>query len=242
MSSGKSKRKSKSSAPIEGRFAYLTYDVLDSEAYLALSYVERALLFEMARQYNGFNNGTLRCSLKKMKSRGFVSSGTLHRAKNVLIAAGFLYETCMGYRPNKASLYAISWRPLDRDNRFDIGAFEAYPLEGLRRFLRTTKKDVLNARAEMMKKKSLSATRGVSSASTVPEEKLYMQYLVPIRGSVWDQKQEVLSSPVGNHLDIAISGVNKVREISPVDEIRIEKTEAVSSLINSFLNPTALQE
>lgn len=140
----KSTRNSKN--PLGERFAALPHDVIDSAAYIALSKVERALLLEMVRQYNGKNNGLLRCNVRKLGVRGFSSSGTLHRAKKMLINAGFLYETCAGGRPAKASWYALTWRPLDRHPRFDAHVMHDYPLYGVRRYRSVTLEEIQKVR------------------------------------------------------------------------------------------------
>jgi hypothetical protein len=147
MTGNKSTRKSKN--PFGERFAGLPHDVIDSAAYLALSKVERALLVEMVRQYNGKNNGQLRCNVRKLVVRGFSSAGTLHRAKKMLIAAGFIYETCAGGRPAKASWYALTWRPLDRHGRFDAGVIQDFPLNGIRGYRRVIPEEIQKARVNL---------------------------------------------------------------------------------------------
>ena len=104
----------------------IPWAVLDAPAYRALSVHARALLIEMARQLRGDNNGALLCSRAYMGARGWNSADMLMKAKRELLAGGFLHETVMGQRPNKASWYAVTWQGLDRIDGFDPGAAETF--------------------------------------------------------------------------------------------------------------------
>lgn len=102
------------------RFAALPFVLLDSPAYIALSFSARALLVDMARQYYGSNNGRLVICDRAMTPRGWASSTTIHKAKRELLEAGFLCETRKGQKPNKASWFALTWQTLDWDHEMDI--------------------------------------------------------------------------------------------------------------------------
>lgn len=102
-----------------GGFVALPWSVLDSAAYQGLSHPAKALLMEIARQYVRDNNGQLLCSLSYMSKRGWKSRDVLTRAKRELLAAGLIFETCKGARPNKASWYAITWQTLDKHPGYD---------------------------------------------------------------------------------------------------------------------------
>lgn len=104
-----------------GRFIALPTSVVESAAYLSLSHPARSLLLEFAYQYLGDNNGRLLASLRYLSKRGWTSSDTLSRAKTDLLKAGFIFEMVKGSRPNKASWYAVTWRSLDKDRRYDAG-------------------------------------------------------------------------------------------------------------------------
>ena len=118
MANGRNHRKSGSGRDAGG-FVALPWAVLDSAAYQALSHPAKALLMEIARQYVRDNNGKLLCSLAYMSKRGWKSRDVLTRAKRELLAAGMIFETCKGARPNKASWYAITWQTLDRHPGYD---------------------------------------------------------------------------------------------------------------------------
>lgn len=104
-----------------GGFVALPWAVLDCPAYGALSHPARSLLLEFARQYVRDNNGRLLASGAYLRARGWTSSDVITRAVRELVAAGFIFQTAMGHRPNKASWYAVTWRALDKMPGFDAG-------------------------------------------------------------------------------------------------------------------------
>lgn len=102
------------------RFVALPFTVLDSPAFLGLSYSARTLLLDIARQFSGSNNGQLVVCDKAMAPRGWTSSTTIHKAKRELLDAGLLCETRKGQKPNKASWFALTWQSLDWVPEMDI--------------------------------------------------------------------------------------------------------------------------
>lgn len=103
-------------------FLAVPYSVLNSPLFLALPPHAVKLLLDVAAQYRGDNNGDLSLAWKLMKPRGWRSEATLHKVKRQLIEAGFLYETRKGQRPNRCSLYALTWFVLDKSDKYDTGA------------------------------------------------------------------------------------------------------------------------
>ena len=105
-------------------FAVLPWVVMDCPSYQSLSYRARAMLAELARQINPKepNNGRLLLSREYMRKRGWYSADAIQKSKRELVAAGFIFETCMGQRPNKASWYAVTWRSLAKLQGYDEGA------------------------------------------------------------------------------------------------------------------------
>jgi hypothetical protein len=81
---------------------------------------------EIDRQYVRDNNGRLLASIAYLSERGWTSRDVITRAKRELLEAGFIHETVMGHRPNKASWYAVTWRSLDKSNAYDFGAAESF--------------------------------------------------------------------------------------------------------------------
>ena len=165
-------------------FVAVFKSVLYSPAFVALSKTERALLIEFMAQYTGKNNGRLLCSVKKLKSRGFTSSDTLYRAKKVLLAAGFIFETVKGHRPNWASWYALTWRPLDPDDRYDPDVIDTFRETGYRAYMKASADAIIITRELLRQKKNANPTEGQEEIDTAPSSGFIAQYLVPSRGTV----------------------------------------------------------
>lgn len=87
--------------------------VLNSRAYCLANAYARMLLLDLFAQYRGDNNGDLCLAWKFMQPRGWKSEATLNKAKRDLLDLGLIVETRKGARPNKASLYAVTWCDLD---------------------------------------------------------------------------------------------------------------------------------
>ena len=126
MANGRNKLRRGDAGRDAGGFVALPWAVLDSPAYLSLSMHARALLLEVARQFTRDNNGWLLLSRAYMAGRGWNSSDMLTKAKRELLAAGFIFETVKGQRPNKAARYAVTWRALDRHPGYDVGRMEGF--------------------------------------------------------------------------------------------------------------------
>lgn len=126
MANGRHKLRRGDAGRDAGGFVALPWAVLDSPAYLSLSMHARALLLEVARQFTRDNNGWLLLSRAHMAGRGWKSCDMLDKAKRELLAAGFIFETVKGQRPNKAARYAVTWRALDRHPGYDVGSMEGF--------------------------------------------------------------------------------------------------------------------
>jgi len=96
-----------------GQFIAIPHAVLNGAAYLSVSSHARMLLFDLAAQYKGDNNGDFCASYSLMQRRGWKSTHTLLNSKKELMEVGLIEETRKGARPNKASLYAVTWLALD---------------------------------------------------------------------------------------------------------------------------------
>jgi hypothetical protein len=165
-------------------FAGIPMAVLYSPVFVALNKVERALLFEFMAQYNGRNNGRLICTKRKLKERGFNSSDVLHRAKKMLIEAGLIFETVQGHRPNWASWYALTWRPLDKSDRYDPGVEDDFRVSGQRRFERVSAHQVHMARESLLRKKPVIPSGREEKSDTRPLNGFVAEFLMPLRGTV----------------------------------------------------------
>lgn len=104
-----------------GRFIQIPGVVLDSSAYIGLSPYAVKLLWDVANQYRGDNNGRLLTGWTYMRDeRGWNSPTTLDRAKAELLESGLLAETRKGARPNKATWVAVTWWHLNWCEEMDL--------------------------------------------------------------------------------------------------------------------------
>jgi len=103
------KNKNKNNGFGGDQFFAMPIQVLRSVAYISVSSHAIRLLYDLANQYNGKNNGDLSASFKVMKrDRGWKSSGTLSRASKELIKFGLIIKSRQGGR-NQCNLYALSF-------------------------------------------------------------------------------------------------------------------------------------
>ena len=100
----------------EHSFLRLPHFVLESQEFAALSGNAVKLLLDAAKEFKGSNNGDINLAWSRLSARGWVSQGTVHRAKHELLDAGFLVCTRHGGK-NLCSLYAITWEPVDTIER-----------------------------------------------------------------------------------------------------------------------------
>jgi hypothetical protein len=117
------KRKASKASKLDvGRFTALPHTVIHSEEYRNLGFAARSLLFDMAAQYNGSNNGMLVCCSKYLRPLGWNSNDTVHRALVELKASGLLVQTMQGMMPpySRPSWFAIGWFSLDVLSGLDI--------------------------------------------------------------------------------------------------------------------------
>jgi len=106
-----------------GGHVAIPFAVLNGAAYLGLNAHARMLLWDLAAQYRGNNNGDLCMAWKLMRPRGWKSEETLNKAKLELQEARLIVETRKGARPNKCSLFALTWYALDDCNgKLDMSA------------------------------------------------------------------------------------------------------------------------
>jgi hypothetical protein len=112
---------------IKGGFLALPHCVLEHEDYLALSARAIRLLIDLGLQFKGYNNGDLCAAMKLMRQRGWRSSDQLNKAKVELVERSLIILTRQGGR-NQASLYALSWHPIDHcKGKLDIPSTEKAP-------------------------------------------------------------------------------------------------------------------
>lgn len=81
------------------------------------------LLYDIAMQYNTYNNGALLASWRYMsEKRGWTSSDSLAKAKMELLERELIVQTVQGQLPNKASWYGLTWLALDKISGLEVSA------------------------------------------------------------------------------------------------------------------------
>lgn len=110
-----------------GSFVALPHAVIGGAEWARLSPAGVKLLLDLYGQYRGQNNGDLTLAWSIMKPRGWKSKQTLHRAKDELLAAGWIICTRQGGR-HTAGLYAVTWQAIDGcGGKLDIGETRTAP-------------------------------------------------------------------------------------------------------------------
>lgn len=218
MSNGRNAGKKKH-ADIDGtHFIKMPAVVLKSTAYINLSHTAARLLWDIALQYVGTNNGSLLASEVYLKKRGWNSSGTIDRAKRELLAAGFIFQTVQGHRPNKASWFALTWCSLDKapagtsgydageDRRFARGAYakgEALKVRPMREQLYARHRD-----AESTKNAGLTPTVGVGGPSIASSERATASPSTLCMGAIEDRLAYLPTPAEREHLEMPSIGAH----------------------------------
>lgn len=188
MANGRNTGRKGDSGRDAGGFIALPWSVLDCTAYARLSMHARALLLEVARQFKKDNNGRLLLSRAYMTTRGWKSVDMLTKAKRELLEAGFIFQTVMGHRPNKASWYAVTWRTLDKLPGYDAGAAELFQRGAYKQNLQS-------------KIAGLRPSHGTERAVIVPPHGTETAPTVPPHGAMEAISGPSSVPPHGHHLE-----------------------------------------
>ena len=98
------------------RYVMLRHWLLDSPAWQSLPGNARALYIEMARRYNGSNNGRIPYSAREAAKSLPVSKGTVIRLFKILEERGFIVRTKRGAFSRKTIKEASEWRLTECDS------------------------------------------------------------------------------------------------------------------------------
>ena len=112
---------------LQGARIWLPLEVFHGAAYASLSMSAKALLVDLATQLRGSkkqggiaNNGDLTTAFKVLSKVGWKSDKTIRKAANELEAAKLITKTRQGQLPNLCNLYAVTWLPLNENDKLDI--------------------------------------------------------------------------------------------------------------------------
>jgi hypothetical protein len=189
MSNGRNKNRKGDSGRDSGGFVALPWTVLDCPAYARLSMHARALLMEVARQFVRDNNGRMLLSRAYMETRGWKSVDMLTKAKRELLEGGFIFQTVMGHRPNKASWYAVTWRELDKLPGYDAGAEKCFERSAY-------------SKGQPLKNASLRPPHGTERAAIAPPHGTEQLPTVPPHGAIEAVLGVRSVPPHGHHLEM----------------------------------------
>jgi hypothetical protein len=188
VANGRNANSKRDSGRDPGGFVALPWSVLDCPAYARLSANARALLLEVARQITRDNNGRLLVSRAYMGPRGWKSVDMLTKGKRELLEGGFIFQTVMGYRPNKASWYAVTWRKLDRLSGYDAGAEQGF------------ERGAYN-KGRALKNACLKPPHGAEGPGIAPSDGTETAPAVPSHGAVQPTFPVRPIPPHGHHLE-----------------------------------------
>ncbi len=91
------------------RYVRLTHFMTGTPAWGSLTTQERAVYLEVARVYNGANNGSLGVSVRMLAARCNISKDTAGKALHVLEERGFIVRMTPGGFSRKTP-HAAEWR------------------------------------------------------------------------------------------------------------------------------------
>jgi hypothetical protein len=188
MANGRSKGSKGDAGRDSGGFVALPWSVLDCPAYARLSHPARALLLEFARQFVRDNNGRMLASAAYLGKRGWKSADVITRAKRELLAAGFIFETVKGQRPNKASWYAVTWRTLDKLPGYDLGTAQCFERGAYQKHV-------------PLKNASLIPSNGVERPTIAPPHGVAKKPPTPPHGAIRPIFTHMSIPSHGNHLE-----------------------------------------
>jgi hypothetical protein len=111
-----------------GGHVRLYWDMIDSMAWRALSWVEKGLYVTMRRKLKGTNNGNIEATLATLKHYGITSPATLSKGLKSLQAVGLIAKTRQGgiaYGSKVCSLYRFTDEPTFEHPKLGVKACKA---------------------------------------------------------------------------------------------------------------------
>ncbi|MBA6412379.1 hypothetical protein H2508_04565 [Parahaliea sp. F7430] len=106
------------------QFTRALHAITDHPDYIAMSKQSRAFLWDLSRQYNGFNNGNLAACLGVMGKLGW-TKWELMRARKEAESLGWIEVTRYPSAKRDPVLYRLTWLKTDKWDgkpKLDVGA------------------------------------------------------------------------------------------------------------------------
>lgn len=142
-------------------FQPIPKDLFTMSEFQKLPSSAKALMLDLIGQYTGKNNGRLTPAFDVMQRSGWVSKGTLQRAKEALLEAPFVVLTRQGHPPRTVDWLAFTWWKLDFEKTMDVDPRQFPYLN----FLRMKAVDPNSGRAE--KQILFPQNRGVNTLKVI---------------------------------------------------------------------------
>lgn len=94
-------------------FVMALHAIMEHEDYIALSKTARAFLWELAKGYNGHNNGNISAAHGVMGALGW-DKKTIQRCRRELEQRGWIVVTKYPSAKREPVLYRLGWLPVDK--------------------------------------------------------------------------------------------------------------------------------
>ena len=192
-------------------FVAFPKDVLNDPRFFELQASSKLLLFDVAAQYTGENNGRLCPSFEVMRYRGWNSKHTLRSAIEGLLECPFVIRTRMWRRPRTAEWLGLTFWKLNWHESMD-GGFKDPRSWPYLNFV------CLKPQVEVQKHDRSTSKSAAGGAGTASMERSSASVLVQKLTLATEVKA---ANPIGAEtapvLDVAISAaVSSVPRVSPV--------------------------
>lgn len=112
-----------------GTFVMIPHIVIDSAAYQSCKPTERAILVELVRRYNGYNNGFIGLSARDAADRLHMNKDTANKALNSLWQKGLIACAKRGgfsFKLRHSSEWRLTWKKCDRTGQFASHAYRGW--------------------------------------------------------------------------------------------------------------------
>lgn len=114
MASRAERRRKTTGRRESGGFVKFPHAVLDHPNFYTLSPRALKLLMDITSQFKGQNNGHLSTAWSILSRRGWSSKEQFGKARRELLDRGWIVQTRQGRLPRVASLFALTWFPIDK--------------------------------------------------------------------------------------------------------------------------------
>ncbi|MFY7863880.1 hypothetical protein [Roseateles sp.] len=111
-----------------GGHVRLYWDMIDSVAWRALSWVAKGLYISMRRKLKATNNGNIEATISTLTHYGITSPATLSKGLKALQAVGLIAKTRQGgiaYGSKVCSLYRFTDEPTFEHPKLGVKAYKA---------------------------------------------------------------------------------------------------------------------